>query len=195
MDSSLREFCARTGADFKQLSEKYDPKRRIGRKEKTSRFETALEALYWQAVRSRKLGISWRKFHVGCVAYGYRPDVVRFEDHWKVFYGMNSKVAETERNTCAEPICLTTALAWGCTEIIGLVVVGETQKDEKGVTHPTLRPCEHCRRLMKSHPLIKPHTIIVTANPPPRRRTVSFKKDVKFEVHTFTELIASYGES
>jgi cytidine deaminase len=173
--------------------ELYDPRRLIEREENERKFRQATYALYWQAERARKLGISWRNFCVGCCVYAFKQDVVIFGDHWRAFYGMNTKVAENSRNVCAEPVTLGAAYGTGYEEIIGMVIVGQPQPDERGETPLTLRPCTHCRTLMKAHPLITPQTIIVTAHPPPFE--FDHMDQVTHETHTFGELLALYGES
>ncbi len=105
---------------------------------------------------------------------------------------MNTKVEKDSRNICAEPVALGTALAQEYTEIVGMVVVGQPQEDERGNIPKTLRPCVHCRLLMKKHPLITLNTIIVTAVPPHRK--IDSLAEVQHEVHTFKELLAEYNE-
>jgi cytidine deaminase len=170
-----------------------DPTRPVSRKDQLRRFLNASYALYWQAERVRKQGISWRNFCVGCSVWAFRKDASTYEDRWRVFYGMNTKVKEDSRNICAEPVPMGASLASGYTEIIGMVVVGNPQADEQGHTPKTLRPCVHCRLLMKHHPLIRPHTIIITAHPP-IGEPESFD-EITHEMHTFKELLQEYGET
>ena len=193
MDPTLERFCAGSNITAAELSHRLDPKRPIGREEQLSRFGTALYALYWQAERARKLGISWRNFCVGCSMYAFREDAYNYEDRWRVFYGMNTKIAEGARNICAEPVPLGAAYASAYSEIIGMVIVGEPQADENGHNYLTLRPCSHCRLLMKNHPLIRPETIIVTAHPPIGE--VESLDEVVHEAFTFQELLVAYGET
>lgn len=192
MDSMFERFCAGSSVTPEQLAWRLDPRRPISREEQLERFSNALFALYWQAERVRRLGISWRNFCVGCAVWAFREDASTYEDRWRAFCGMNTKVLEGSRNICAEPIPLNFALSRCYTEIIGMVVVGNTQPEPNGNTPPTLRPCPHCRLLMKHHPLIKPHTIIVTALPPPGE--IDSLGEVTHEIFTFEELLKEYGE-
>ncbi len=171
-----------------------EPTRIISREEQLRRFNNALFPLYYQAVRVREQGMSWRQFNVGCAIWAFREDASTHSDRWRVFYGMNSKILEGSRNICAEPIPLGAALASAYTEVIGVVIVGQTQEDERGITPLTLRPCAHCRLLMKNHPLIKPHTLVVTAHPPPEGREIDCISEVPHEVFTFEELLREYDE-
>lgn len=179
--------------DDENLIKRYDPNRLIDREENLQRFYEAIYTLYWQAQDTREKGISWRNFLVGSSMYAFRQDVYEYSAHWKVFRGMNTKVKEDSRNVCAEPISLNAAMSEGYNWIVGMVIVGFPQKDDKDILHLTLRPCSHCRMLMKNHPLITPETIIVTANPPP---VGSEEKEVEIvhEIHTFAELLKAYCE-
>ncbi len=105
---------------------------------------------------------------------------------------MNTKVTEDGRNICAEPIAINAAYAAARTEIIGIVVVGNPREQD---TARTLRPCEHCRALMKSHPLVTPRTLVVSALPPSKPwEEIESMQDVEHEVHTFEALLKEYGE-
>lgn len=156
------------------------------------RFVSALLALYFQAEIKRARARSYRDFRVACAAWAYRKDASLVDTLWKPYYGINSKAGKDERNICAEPVALDSALSEGYTAIIGVVIVAETQDDDFGL-HPTLRPCKHCRDFMRHHPLITADTIIVTALPP-TKETESLD-DVVHEVHTFKQLCEFYGES
>ena len=192
MKSIFERFSAGAGMTPAQFEHYLDPTRPIGREEQLHRFRSAIFTLYWQAERVRKLGISWRNFYVGCAMWAFREDASTYDARWRVFYGMNTKVDENGRNICAEPIPLNAAFASAYTEIIGMVVIGEAQEDNKG-KHLTLRPCMHCRQLMKNHPLIKPETIIITALPPPGE--IDSLGEVPHEIHTFRELLELYDEA
>jgi cytidine deaminase len=193
MSVSSERFCARVGMTDKQLERHLNPRRGVSRAEQLRRFSSAAFTLYWRAEHARKRGLSWRNFCVGCAVWAFRKDAYYVERRWWCFTGMNTKVEENSRNICAEPVALGAALASEYTEIIGMVVVGQPQADESGKTHPTLRPCAHCRLLMKNHPLITPRTIIVTATPPPRE--IDSLAEVPYEVHTFQKLLEEYGET
>lgn len=195
MSLRMRITAFRMGTKYEHLKEILDPVRPISEAEHIQRFESASWALYWQAERARILGISWRNFCVGCAVWAFRKDASTIEDRFRVFYGMNTKVAENSRNICAEPVPMGAALASAYTKIIGLVVVGNPQADERGETPLTLRPCAHCRELMRHHPLIKPDTYIVCAHPPSGGKPEPESWDqVPHEVFTFEELLAQYGE-
>jgi len=190
----LESFCldSRSSLTAEQLKHRLDPTRPIGREEQLDRFANAMYTLYWQAERARKLGISWRNFCVGCAMWAFREDASTYADRWRIFYGMNTKVEEGSRNVCAEPVPLGSALAHAYTEIIGMVIVGNPQVDERGWLPKTLRPCPHCRLLMKKHPLMRPHTIIVSAHPP--RGEPESLDEIPLEVFTLEELLCEYGE-
>jgi cytidine deaminase len=192
MGKSLASFAAGAGMTLQQFEHHFDPTRPVSREEQLHRFQSAVFTLYWQAEYVRRRGISWRNFCVGCAAWAFREDAPTYDSRWRMFIGMNTKVAEQARNICAEPIPLNAALASSYTEIIGVVVIGEAQEDNKG-KHLTLRPCAHCRELMKSHPLMRPDTIIITALPPPR--DIDSLDEVPHEVHTLQELLEIYDEA
>lgn len=185
-----------TGTDDPQQygHERFDPARPIGRNEQIRRFGSALNALYWQAEYARReLAISYRHFCVGCAVWAFREDASLYTDRWRWFYGMNTKIRQDSRNICAEPIALGSALARRSTEVIGVVVVGLTQEDERGKTTPTLRPCKECRLFMRNLPIVTPDTIIVTAHPPPEG--IDDIRETTHEVHSFHELSALYDEN
>jgi cytidine deaminase len=192
MDPTLEKFCDRTHVSAAELSQQLDPRRIVSRKEQLQRLNSALDPLYWQAERARNLGISWRNFCVGCAVWAFRADASTHEDRWRVFYGMNTKVNEKSKSICAEPVPIGAAYASASTEIIGLIIVGNPQEDERGIVPKTLRPCVHCRLLMKHHPLMKPHTIIVTAHPPTEK--IEHVSETTYEVFTLEELLRGYGE-
>lgn len=173
----------------RELRNWLDPSRPVSHEEQIHKFTNAMYALYWQAERVRHRALSWRNFCVGCAVWSFRADVSTHEDRWKWHYGMNTKVEEGSRNICAEPIPINAAYAEGRTEIVGLIVVGMPREQD---TTKTLRPCEHCRLLMKKHPLITPQTIIVSALPPVE--PVESMEDVVHEIHTFEQLLVEYGE-
>ena len=195
MDRELEKFLSRTGitpAHREEIQNRLDPTRPISHEEQLARFLNALDALYFQAEEARQLGQSWRNFLVGSAVWAFREDASTYEDRWRWFYGMNRKVNETSRNICAEPVAIEAALARRSTEIIGMVVVGNSRQEDDGSTPLTLPPCPHCRFLMKHHPLMRPHTIIVTAHPPgPETESIS---DVVHEIRTFEELLRDHGE-
>ena len=192
MNMQLQRFLPRPEALMQEFTHPYDPldpKRPVSRPEQIHRFISASNALYWQAERSRARGISWRNFCVGCAVWAFREDASWAPDRWRYFYGMNTKVEENSRNICAEPIALNAALGFACTEVVGLIVVGNPREQDSSMT---LRPCEHCRLLMKSHPLVKLDTIVVCALPP-SEQTESLN-DIGHEAFTFEELLREYGE-
>lgn len=192
MDSIFERFCLGYRPTAEAIENQYDPSRVITQEEQLHRFGNAAFALYWQAERARQRGISWRGFCVGCAAWSFREDASTYEQRWRYVYGMNTKVEENSRNICAEPISINAAYAAAHTKIIGMVVVGETQTEANGRTPKTLRPCAHCRFLMKNHPLIKLDTIIITALPPPGE--IDSLDEVTHEVFTFEELLKEYNE-
>ncbi len=180
---------------YSHLASVLDPARDIHEEEHQRRFTNASYALYWQAVRVREMGISWRGFTVGSAAWAFRDDASTIADRFRWFYGMNTKPEETGRNICAEPISLNAALAANYTRVVGLLVIGRTQKDEHGVEHVTLRPCKHCRALMKHHPLVRHDTVIICAQPPdPEKPPAENWSEIVHERFTFAELLAEYGE-
>lgn len=193
MDSVLQRFCsisATAGLGQQGRLDILDPHRPISREEQLHRFGSASYALYWQAERNRKLGISWRHFCVGCAMWAYRKDASQISDTWRAFCGMNTKVQEGSRNICAEPIPLNAAYSRCYSEIIGMVVVGNPREED---TSLTLRPCEHCRQLMKSHPLITPDTIVIAALPPDGEP--DSWDQIQHEIFTFEQLLKEYGEA
>lgn len=177
----------------KELRAWMSPSRPVSHEEQVYKFNNALFPLYFQAERVRHRALSWRNFCVGCAVWSFRADASTYEDRWAWHYGMNTKVEEGSRNICAEPIPINAAYAAGRTEIIGMVVVGLPREQD---TTKTLRPCEHCRLLMKKHPLITPRTIIVSALPPQKPlEEIETMADIEHEVHTFEGLLKEYGES
>ena len=192
MLSSLRRSLFGTGADQREALCRFNPDRETGRDEQLERFGNAAYALYWQAERSRARGRSYRDFRVGCGVFAYRADLPLGEGRFRAFYGMNSKAEKDGRNICAEPVALDAANALGYTDAVGIVVIGQTQEDERGRTPRTLRPCAHCRAFMRHSPLVKPDTLVVTALPPPSSKAEW--EDIPHEVFTFQDLCLEYGE-
>lgn len=175
-----------------ELREVLNPHRVVPLEEQLRRFRNGLFAMYYQAEWVRPRAISWRNFCVGCAAWSFRSDASTHEDRWRLYRGMNTKVTEGGRNICAEPIAINAAYAAARTEIIGIVVVGLPREED---TTRTLRPCEHCRALMKQHPLITPRTLVVSARPPEKpHESINSMEDVEHDVHTFEELLKEYGE-
>lgn len=170
---------------------KFDFDRPIGPEERYLRFLDAAYTIYWQAERSRSRARSWRGYRVGCGAYAYRSDLP-YCDRFRASYGINSKTAEDGRNVCAEPVAIDSVAAFGYEEIVGMVIIAEPQEEESGDAPKTRRPCPHCRAFMRSSPLVKPETIIVTALPPPHQEAEW--DEIVHEIHTFRELCALYGE-
>ena len=170
-----------------------DPRREVSRTEQMMRFEHALLPLYWQAVRVQQRGISHRNFCVACAVWAFREDASSFASRWKWFFGVNSKVLSDSRNTCAEPVALTSAHTEFYSEVPGMLIVGETQADEDGIVYPTLRPCKHCRLLLQNHPLVTPETIIVTARLP--HKIIATFSDTIHEIHTLAELLEAYRKN
>lgn len=191
MDSLFTRLCGSTPVIPPSLSieERLNPAREISRVEQIHRFANGAYTLYWQAERTRKLGISWRNFCVGCAMWAFREDASSVEQRWACFCGMNTKIRQDSRNICAEPVPLNIAYSKCYTEIIGMVIVGVPREED---TSPTLRPCEHCRVLMKHHPLVTPDTIVVTALPP-QGSEQSFD-DIRYELFSFESLLKEYGE-
>jgi cytidine deaminase len=182
------DWC-RTQPDVRLL----DPRRIILWEENERRFRSNLWVYYWLAVAARGKGISWRNFQVGSALCAFRQRVVNFQDHWQIFAGMNLKFAETERNTCSEQVAVGSAHASRFSSIVGMVIVGVPQADEKGIIHKTLRPCAHCRKFLRRNPLIRKETIIVTAHPPSHKDVESWD-EIPHEIFTFGELLKEYGE-
>ena len=176
-----------------QLEKYLDPRRPISRREQLDRFHSALEPLYWQAVRVRNIARSYRNFRVGCAVYAYREDAGTLQGRWRVFYGMNTKVDETSRPVCAEPIAIQAAYSAGCSEILGIIVVGEPQLDiHSKLECPTLHPCHECRVFMKNHPIIPRHVRIFTALPPVESDPPEGKWN---ELQTLNQILRLHGES
>lgn len=192
MFSSVRRSLFGTDIDQRQALAKFDPNRPISREEQVERFFKASYALYWQAERSRQRALSYRHFCVACAVWAYREDLPLDHGRFRPFYGVNIKVLPGARNTCAEPVALGGALSFAYTDAVGIVIVGNTQADERGATPPTLRPCKECRLFMRNCPLIKPDTIVVTAQPPPHAEAEW--NEIPHEVHTFQELSSMYAE-
>ncbi len=190
MFSSLRRSLFGTSADQQEALRQFDPHRPIRREEQLARFHGAMYALYWQAVRSRARARSYRHFCVGCAVFAYREDLAIDGGRFRAFYGLNSKASQESRNICAEPVALDSAASLGYTDALGIIVVGNTQEDERGKTPPTLRPCQHCRAFMQHSPLVKPDTVIITALPPPHEEAEL--EEIVFEEHSFKELLALY---
>ncbi|MCI0565943.1 hypothetical protein L0Y46_01975 [bacterium] len=172
-----------------QMLHYLSPERPVSQEEKKRRFYQGLETAIWQAERARSHAHSYRDFRVGAAVEAFRDDALSFPHRFRSFYGINTKILKERRPICAEPIALSSALASGYTEAIGLVIIGEPQEDEHGLLHKTLRPCRECRLFMKEHPLMRPETIIITARPPQEECAIIF------EEHTLEELLKAYGES
>ena len=192
MNLVLERFCAGSNVTPAQLAHFLDPERPVSRAEQLQRLHQAWYPLYWQAVRARGLvKQQYRNFSVGCALLAFRNDVSIADGRWKVFYGMNAKVNSDSRPVCAEPVAIGSAYAAGYTEVIGMVVVGETQEDDQsGLYPPTLHPCHQCRTLMKGHPILTPRTRILTALPP--EGTADIPRI--WELNTFKQILLLHGE-
>lgn len=194
MGSVLTSFCSGTNMRPEQLARYMDPRRPIGRREQLERFNSALEPLYWQAVRVSGLSRSYRDFRVSCAVFAYRAEVDSFADHWGVFYGMNTKVEEDSRPVCAEPIAVNSAYAAGYKEIVGILIIGEPQVDSySGLRGPTLHCCHECRVFLRDHPIVPRHVRIFTALPP--GMLGSDHGGPWFEVHTLGQMLSLHGEA
>jgi cytidine deaminase len=159
---------------------------------KQMRFFNAINALYFQTERTRKLrGRSWRNFLVGCGVWAFDGKAQIAAGRYQWFYGMNLKYAENERNTCAEQIAIGAATASSVTEIIGIVVIGNPRVEADGSTPPTLPPCPHCRQLMKHSELIVPSTLILTVHPPDDKTENWHEKT--HQLRTFEQLLCDCG--
>lgn len=71
-----------------------------------------------------------------------------------------------------------------------MVVVGYPREED---ADPVLWPCEHCRFLMRHHPLITPDTIVISALPPDGEP--ENWNEIQHEVRTYGELLAKFGET
>lgn len=173
-------------------------KRLASRKEHTIRFEKVADILYWKAAHAREQGLHYRNpdpFQVGCAVLAFQPYTNHLrvdESQWRIFVGMNAKVALENRPTCAEVIAIQSAYASGYTDIVGMVVVGIPRAED---TTPTLHPCEHCRPFMAKHPMLKPWVRIITALPPTEEiRKSGEPAEGEWEVHTLRELLRAHEE-
>lgn len=175
---------------LKQL-EYYINTQPVSRQEKLLRLNGAWETLYWQAVKARNLVTQqYRGFRVGCAVLAFRDDLSIMDGRWRIFSGMNAKVSQVARATCAEPIAIGNAYARGYRQIIGIVVVGQPQQDEhSGLTPLTLHPCHHCRQIMRGHPLIGGFTRVLTAHPP-----IDGQEELPQELHSLRRLLKIHNE-
>lgn len=124
---------------------------------------TILFALH-RAREAQALAVSYRDFKVGAAIVALsqgRPG--RFQ----ILTGINIKPDETsELNGHAEQMALQTAVDHGFSAVSVVAVVGETQNDQQsGHEMATLHPCGKCRSVLEDHPLITPHSLIVSALP------------------------------
>lgn len=140
--------------------------------ERKQRFTQARSYLYGRAVQARSKASSYRNFKVGTALLAFRSGY-RHHHAWKVFEGMNIKMAGDARSTCSEPIAIGATVLGEYDLIIGMIVVGQPREEDVGVTK-TLHPCQECRRLMHGYQhetrpdmrVIDSHTIIHTAMAP-----------------------------
>lgn len=158
-----------------------DRNRIITEEEHRERFFASVEYMILRArIVASSVALSYRNFVVGCAAFAYNKDAYYLGHRWKIFFGSNIKLDEGSPKICAEPIVIQSARAARYQRIIGLVVVGEPQEDDSGVTPVTLHPCAVCRKFFLSVPEVTGETIIVTAH---------LEKDDSIEVLTVNELL------
>ena len=169
------------------------------RVEQLRRLFGAWESLYWKASRMRELAgdadQQYRNFYVGCAILAFRNDLPPLQGRWQYFGGLNAKVECASRPVCAEAVAIQSAYAAGYQEIIGMVIMGNSQLDEHSkVASPTLHPCHECRLLMRKHPIMRNHTRILTALPPPleAEHTTTFR--TTWELHTLSQILKLHKE-
>ena len=171
-----------------------DPVRPVSRQEQLHRLNSSWEVLYWKAVRARQRAVQYRNFAVGATVLAFRPDVSIAEGRWRAFSGMNTKVHCDARPVCAEPVAIGAAYAAGYTEVIGLVVVGEAQRDDdSGLAPAPLHLCHECRIFTSRHPLMTPRTRILTALPP-QGEDDEEEPLIRWELQTLQQLLRLHGE-
>lgn len=164
----------------------FNPKRPIPEEEQLLRFHGVLPIL---VIRAREAAAeratSWRNFRVGCALYAFKTVAYSAAERWKIFTGSNIKITKDSRPICAEQIALGAAREAGYDRIIGIVISGNPQpEEENSAQHPTLHPCEECRRVFKSLSEMSSDTLIITI----------LSEGDTYEVHTFEELLKIHGE-
>lgn len=139
-------------------------------------METVHLALYRQiqwhlADRARAAmgaGLSWRDFRVGCAAWAWASHWGSSDltlPHYRIFTGANLKPVQEAHNICAEPVVLGAAHQDGAERILAIVVAGIPQPDNgHGIQFPTLHPCDRCRVLLRTDPIVRPDTLIFTVH-------------------------------
>lgn len=141
-----------------------------GEEEIQHRWQSAREAILWQAVAASKRSVSYRPFPVGCMVMAYK-ETHDPQARWGYFRGANIKAAKETPKICAEMVAIGSAMQQGYTRIIGMAIVGQPQPDQgSGKLSKTLHPCESCRAAFKVLPVVTPCTHVLMARPLPDER-------------------------
>lgn len=124
---------------------------------------------------------SYRDFLVGAAVFAAMPET----GETTVVAAGNLKTRPGKEKVCAEKKALKTVSKTGHTEVIGLVVVGTTDRELiEQVTRratPTLHPCDDCLGGFSEHAMMRDETLVVSAG---------IEEDI-YEVHTHKELHAA----
>ena len=125
--------------------------------------------------------ISYRGFRVGATALGFVPG-----EGLRLWSESNRKLAPDVPKDCAEKRVLEQARRAGCTQLLGLTVVGTTNvakiEEVTNIATPTLHPCGTCRDMFADGGLVTPDVPIVSSG---------LDADL-LELHTAAELAALY---
>jgi len=127
---------------------------------------------------------SYRDFLVGGSVFAWTIGTTETA----VFSSGNTKTTKNKQKVCAEPKLLQHARKAGYSALIGLVVVGTTNRDEiKGVNKydaPTLHPCVPCQTDLLGNGLVSDDLIVITAGA---------EHDI-YQVHSLGEILAMYRD-
>jgi cytidine deaminase len=106
-------------------------------------------------------GVSYRNFKVGAAAFAYSYQDGRVG----YLYGANLTPFKGAPKRCAEFEVLTKAKNRGFDRIVALAVFGPSDfGDVNHIQTKTLHPCEPCRSMLDSDPIVPDDTLIITGN-------------------------------
>jgi cytidine deaminase len=124
-----------------------------------------------------ELGQSYRGFKVGSAILALDSNGLRTG----TYFGGNLTPYKGADWNCAEKRAFETVQQRGFDTVLAIAVTGPVQPDENsGVQSPTLHPCQHCRGLLASSPLVHNETLIATSN----------LEHTEFELFTRNSLLA-----
>lgn len=170
--------------------EAMDRNRPITLSEHFAQFQQRRDYMIGEALEAiRRASISYRNFLVGVCVFAFKEDAPPGEQY-RIFPGANVKVLEGWDKQCAEIQACQQARIHGYTLIIGLVIVGKPQRDDRsGVEPMTLHPCALCREYFQQIPEVVGETEFYSTNPS-QEISEAFTLKELFEKHSAGRFLA-----